>query len=338
MRLIDRLRRRATSDETNAAERSFEAALYGGHENLDVVGESHYQDNLWRIAGGRSSHRVDVPVGVVLIPEANNPHDANAISVWINGLQVGHLPRDLAAAYRPGLVALQNRERKPIALNARVIGGGMRQDGIGLLGVFVDHDPTDFGIAHHGIWDGAIYEGESASIRAGRLSWLTTLPNDPAAALDALRGHLAAIQDALDRHFLFLELEKHLYRARTLAPSMLEEFDAVCHAHDQEMDEIRRTLQAEFEGIPRLATYHQMAIRQAKAHNWERARWWATRGLALYGSDAVSADWVADLEKRLAACESKLTGAAAIPAADKESTDRRARQALVDSGLGDPHM
>ena len=29
--------------------------LYEGREDLEVVGEASYQDNLWRIVGGRSS-------------------------------------------------------------------------------------------------------------------------------------------------------------------------------------------------------------------------------------------------------------------------------------------
>jgi hypothetical protein len=140
------------------APQSFEAALYEGHETLDVVGESHYEDNLWRIVGGRSEERVKHPVHVVLLPESDNPYDPNAISVWVGGLRVGYLPRELAAAYRPGLLALQLREGKPIALRALIIGGGIRDDGPGRLGVFVDHDPTDFGIAHHHIFGGHIYE------------------------------------------------------------------------------------------------------------------------------------------------------------------------------------
>ncbi len=31
-----------------------EAYLCDGREDLEVVGESHYQDNLWRLVGGRA--------------------------------------------------------------------------------------------------------------------------------------------------------------------------------------------------------------------------------------------------------------------------------------------
>ncbi|HET6319834.1 MAG TPA: hypothetical protein VFG86_25525, partial [Chloroflexota bacterium] len=32
-----------------------QAQLYDGDVDLEVVGESHYQDNLWRLVGGRRS-------------------------------------------------------------------------------------------------------------------------------------------------------------------------------------------------------------------------------------------------------------------------------------------
>ena len=55
-------------------------------------------------------------VYVMLLAEDGNPYDANAVSVWIDGLMVGYLPRDEARRLRPGLLALQEREGKPIAL------------------------------------------------------------------------------------------------------------------------------------------------------------------------------------------------------------------------------
>ncbi len=39
--------------------------LRGGHD-LEVVGESFYQDALWRVAGGRTSTRVRVETQAVL--------------------------------------------------------------------------------------------------------------------------------------------------------------------------------------------------------------------------------------------------------------------------------
>jgi hypothetical protein len=66
--------------------------------------------------------------------------------VWIDGLMVSYLPRDVARRLRPGLLALQDREGKPIALEGTIAGGGMRGDGPGQLGVFLSSGPEAFGL------------------------------------------------------------------------------------------------------------------------------------------------------------------------------------------------
>jgi hypothetical protein len=40
-----------------------------------------------------------------------------------------------------------------------------------------------------------------------------------------------------------------------------------------------------------------MAIRQQKLKDWEACRWWAERGLALYGDAAAREDAIEDLLK-----------------------------------------
>jgi hypothetical protein len=122
------------------------AALLEGDRDLEVVGESFYQENLWRLAAARPGEPVRVEITAVLVAEDDNPHDSNAIAVWIDGLKVGHLSRENARAYRPGLLALQRAHQMPIALTGVITGGGMRDDGPGRLGVFLRHDPEDFGL------------------------------------------------------------------------------------------------------------------------------------------------------------------------------------------------
>jgi hypothetical protein len=118
-----------------------------GEEDLDVVGESFYQDNLWQLVGAQpGDHYRRVEITAVLVPEYDNPHDPNAVGVLIDGLKVGHLSRSDAREYRPGLLALQERHRAPIALPGDIVGGGIREDGPGKLGVFLRHDPADFGL------------------------------------------------------------------------------------------------------------------------------------------------------------------------------------------------
>jgi hypothetical protein len=126
-----------------------EVQLYeGGRVTLEVVGEASYQDNLWRIVGGHRSPegRVREDVFAVLAAEPDNPYDPNAVAVWIQGLKVGYLSRENAQRYRAGLLALEQQHGKPIALAGVIAGGGMRADGPGRLGVFLDHDPADFGL------------------------------------------------------------------------------------------------------------------------------------------------------------------------------------------------
>ena len=75
------------------------------------MGEASYQDNLWRLVGGRSSidDRVRVDVHAVLAAEPDNLYDANAIAVWVQGLKVGYLSREDARRLGPGLLALEQR-------------------------------------------------------------------------------------------------------------------------------------------------------------------------------------------------------------------------------------
>jgi hypothetical protein len=125
-----------------------EVKLYEGREDLEVVGEASYQDNLWRIIRERRSPdgRVREEVYAVLAAEPDNPYDANAVAVWIQGLKVGYPSREDARRYRPGLQALEQQHGRPIALAGVIAGGGMRADGPGRLGVFLEHDPADFGL------------------------------------------------------------------------------------------------------------------------------------------------------------------------------------------------
>jgi very-short-patch-repair endonuclease len=125
-----------------------EAALVEGDDDLEVVGESHHQDNLWRLAGGRGQPGVQVrcEIYALLVAEDNNPHDPSAIAIWVQGLKVGYLSRRDARRYKPGLLALQERYGKPVAVAGVIAGGGMRNDGPGGLGVFLRHDRDVFGL------------------------------------------------------------------------------------------------------------------------------------------------------------------------------------------------
>jgi len=236
--------------------------------------------------------------------------------VWINGLKVGHLSHHVTRFYQPGLLALQEKFSMPIALSGVVVGGGIREDGPGRLGVFLDHDPKDFGITGtqlHQIAElrsgGATAETLSTEYAdSSHLSWTGDLPADDIRAIPMLRQLLHEQKDPLTRHFIYDYLEARLYRSREVFTSALDEYDQVCRQHDAEMDGIREAFISQWGFVPTLTTYRQMAIRQQKAKNFEHALWWAERGIAIYGDKAQWPDQVEDLRKRTLTYRAKVGG------------------------------
>jgi hypothetical protein len=291
--------------------------LCEGWVDLEVVGEASYQDNLWRLLGGRSSSddRVRVDVCAVLAAEPDNPYDTNAISVWVQGLKVGYLARDDAKRLRPGLLALEREHGMPIACSGVISGGGMRQDGPGRLGVFLDYDPTEFGLRapssppppqgrmRTGLTDALATDAADDSYD---LSWLSDLPADDIRAIKKLRQLLERESDVIDRHFMHAHLVALLYQSRDTFASALDEYDAACRQHDSEIDAIRAAFMDKWGRVPVLDIYRQMAIRQQKAKNFEQALWWAERGIGVYGDDCARPEAVEDLRKRAESYRAKL--------------------------------
>jgi hypothetical protein len=234
----------------------------------------------------------------------------------VQGLKVGYLSRDDAQRYRPGLLALEQKHGKPIALAGAIVGGGMRADGPGRLGVFLDHDPADFGlrpVLPPRSSGSAMRTGLSNAVATDEadesydLSWMADLPGDDLRAIKMLRQLLERESDAIDRHFMHAHLQALLYRSRDVFASALDEYDQACRQHDAEMDGIRAAFMAKWGQVPVLETYKQMAIRQQKAKNFEQALWWAERGAAIYGADCARLDAVEDLQKRAASYKAKLS-------------------------------
>lgn len=292
-----------------------QATLYSGHETLEVVGESHHQEALWEIVGGRTSAPVRFEALALLTPNPDNEFDANAIEVRIDGLLVGHLSREDAAAYRPGLIRLMQHNEVPlIALHAVVVGGGRRGSGLGYLGVFLDHDPTDFGVASQRVSHGRFQAGELRtglseeieSDHSAEMAWYRRLPEEDRAAITELRSLLEHEGAPISRHYMFSELEHRLYQSRTALPAALDEFDAVCEQHHSEMTSIRPALVNRFGAVPLIETYRQAAIRYQKMKLWTAAREWAQRGIDLYGDQAVRPEAVEDLRHRVIYATAKL--------------------------------
>lgn len=89
--------------------------------DLDVVGESKYQDNIKRIVGRPDPEGVKVVANARLVCEDDNPHDSNAVRVDVAGLQVGYLDRYNAKRYRKG--------QYPDRCHGLVRGGFQKKDG-----------------------------------------------------------------------------------------------------------------------------------------------------------------------------------------------------------------
>jgi hypothetical protein len=99
-----------------------------GSYAIEVVGESHYLDNLRSIAG-RGEVRLEC--AALLVPDDDNRHDKNAVKVIIQGKQVGHLSRKLAREYRAKM-AEQGMGDVVAEVPAIIVGGGKDKPNLGV--------------------------------------------------------------------------------------------------------------------------------------------------------------------------------------------------------------
>lgn len=111
---------------TRPAEAAFQPFDLWGQRSWygqEVVGESHYVKEIRSLFDGEPGAVGDeLYLTAQLIPEPDNNHDPNAVSVRINGTRVGYLPREDAGRYAGVLSALMERGMLP-QVQARVWGG-----------------------------------------------------------------------------------------------------------------------------------------------------------------------------------------------------------------------
>lgn len=113
----------------------------------DIVGESHYQDALHRIAGPKIEGGVDVLTTAVLVKDDNNKFDKNAVAVFIvpefpgKGIQVGYLDRSSAKKYRGDLSKLTECADGLLLCRAKIV-GGWDNHGLKSMGLY---DPEEDG-------------------------------------------------------------------------------------------------------------------------------------------------------------------------------------------------
>lgn len=285
--------------------------LTEGNTLLEVVGESYRQEHLWALVGAGRPMPIVQPTLAILWPEPENPHDPNAIAVWIDGGHVGYLSRSSARELLDGLRSLMERHRGLVGAKGEIRGGGFGIDQPGHLGVFLRYNPTDFGLALPTLPRGhtqvtGMLTGGSAAANSGRLRWVGKISPDSSTATRQLQKMLSTEIDVLDRHFMFSELEDRVYRARKLYSEALAIFDDVIRRHDAEMDVIRDTFVMEFGELPQFPVYRQAAVRYQQAKDFRSALWWAQRGLEIYGNHQCRVDGPKDLHDRVAKYRAKL--------------------------------
>jgi hypothetical protein len=96
-----------------------------GDFDIDIVGESHYQSALERIAGGKDRDSAELECTATIVLEDSNPHDGNAVRIDIAGQTVGYFPRDDAKTYRC-VLAKAGSPRATLTVPAMIVGGWKR--------------------------------------------------------------------------------------------------------------------------------------------------------------------------------------------------------------------
>lgn len=107
-----------------------------GQFRFEVAGEASYQNALAQIAGPKQPKGINMRCAALLVPEPDNPYDAGAVRVDIDGLTVGYVPREATRALR---AALEAGPYTAGASGAAIVGGWDRGDGdTGSYGVKLD--------------------------------------------------------------------------------------------------------------------------------------------------------------------------------------------------------
>lgn len=296
-----------------------EVVILDGDDDLDVVGESYRQEALWKIVGGKTSERIRKEAIGYLVPEPSNLYDPNAIGVWVQGLQVGFIAKELAREIIDDLLALM--EANPgnyIGLRGVVAGGGERDDGPGMLGVFLEFPADKFGL---GIQKSAKSDSGSFTMSTGEtdafvtdaqddtydLSWMNELSGDPSKRIIGLKDVLEKNPEPISRHFAFSQLEEIYYQYKEVFPDALKQYDEVAERHHQELEtSIRTAMINKWGKLPNLVVYKKSAIRHSKYKEFEKALAWAEKGLAVYGIDAFKEEWTLDLQKRVVTLKARI--------------------------------
>lgn len=105
-----------------------------GRFDVEVVGESHYRSNFEAVLGQLAYTEQEMVGDAMLRLDDANPHDPQAVGVWVQGRQLGHLSRTMARSFRQALQRDGFGQLREVAVGCRVYAGGAE----GLFSVSVD--------------------------------------------------------------------------------------------------------------------------------------------------------------------------------------------------------
>lgn len=119
MRMFSKLFKGKSFDDMTVVSRS-------ANYDFDIVGESHYQQNIRKLVGRRGKKGKSETMDARLVLEDENKYDRNAVrvelrSLFVDWVQVGYLSRADAMRYRAGSY--------PRHCNGLVCGGFQKEDG-----------------------------------------------------------------------------------------------------------------------------------------------------------------------------------------------------------------
>ncbi len=115
-----------------------------GEFSQPVAGESYYQRELDRIAGGRTSDGHEFERRAEIVLEDRNRHDSNAVRVDIDKKTIGYLSRADARQYRKWLKNQSYPEHVIMECTALITGGWDRgRNDRGPYEVRLDLPPLD---------------------------------------------------------------------------------------------------------------------------------------------------------------------------------------------------
>ena len=111
---LRRVRPQATEDHLPSAPAGRGAEAWSPRtQQLEVAGEWYRADNLRTLFSRHSKvsdSGAEIRLPAVLIPDAKNPHDPNAVAVFVDGLHVGYMERPDAAKYHQHIADLPGGE------------------------------------------------------------------------------------------------------------------------------------------------------------------------------------------------------------------------------------